>query len=137
MSVLGDVQANDATYRVSQSRTRQRYDSRYPKKARRTAIRFTGVEPLSVTGMRRLDFQGVLNVGDDSLTVGSATPINLDVLTQLSGGTIVSDNVLTLGMGESLIGFGEIQSRFSGQLASFISATGELTIGDANAVDGF
>ncbi|TWU51875.1 choice-of-anchor Q domain-containing protein [Rubripirellula reticaptiva] len=105
--------------------------------ANTSVVAFTGVEPLAVTGMLTFAVDGTLNVGADTLTIESTLMAALDDLTLLDGGTITSASGLALGSGESLIGNGTIDGPFAGQSGSTVLLTGDLTIGDAAAFNGF
>ncbi|TWU47694.1 beta strand repeat-containing protein [Rubripirellula reticaptiva] len=78
-----------------------------------STITFTGVEPLDVTEMSAFDADGTLNVGIDTLTIGSTTAslgaIALLGITE-SAGTIVASNGLLVANGESVTGFGTIDT---------------------------
>lgn len=101
------------------------------------SVAFTGVEPLDIHGMNHIRIDGMVNVGGQTLSLQSAGLIDLGPLTQLSGGTIQATGLLSLGIGESLIGSGTVAGRFAGSVASNVVATGDLAIGDATAPDGF
>lgn len=84
--------------------------------------------------MTRIGLDGSVNVNDQTLTLDSNGLIDMGILTQLSGGTISATGLVSLGIGESLIGSGTVAGRFAGSVASNIVATGDLIIGDATSV---
>ncbi len=101
--------------------------------------RFLGVEDLQILGALQVTVQSdqILNVGGSRLVIDSMTPVDLSSLTRLAGGTIDSSSALTLGAGESLLGFGTINAEFAAATGSSIQASGDLTIGDAASPVGF
>ena len=62
---------------------------------------------------------------------------NLGNLTTLDGGTLLADNGLVLAQGDSLTGHGSVNARIAATEGSLINATGDLTLGQASAFDGF
>ncbi|KAA1261316.1 Glucan 1,4-alpha-maltohexaosidase precursor [Rubripirellula obstinata] len=61
-----------------------------------TSVHFSGVEPLSILGMANISFTGTLQVGTDTLSLGSANPIELPASVVFSGGTIESSGPVSL-----------------------------------------
>jgi hypothetical protein len=94
-------------------------------------------EHITFDGLFTLTATDVLDVGSTTLVLGVSTPVNLGPLTLLSGGTLSSNSPLALAAGESLVGFGTVDARFSGEAGSYVEATGDLTIGKASSSSGF
>ena len=80
---------------------------------------------------------GTLSVGANTVILEAKAFANLGVLTTLAGGTLVADNGIGLGVGDNLAGSGTVNAKVSAGFASTIEATGPLSLGDANAYDGF
>ncbi|MEQ8835296.1 MAG: hypothetical protein RID07_00665, partial [Lacipirellulaceae bacterium] len=105
--------------------------------ANTTSIRYAGIEEIQLDSLFSFTVEGTLDLGSNSLTVESATPLNLGNLTLLDGGTLTANSVAALGAGESIVGSGTINARFSGEAGSLVRATGDLTIGTVNSTSGF
>ncbi len=73
----------------------------------------------------------------DSLTLHSLGFAELGGLTNINGGTINAANGMALGPGAAITGSGIVNGPMSASVGSTINATGNLTIGDAGAFDGF
>lgn len=99
-------------------------------------VGFENFESLTFDGLVSFEAIGTLDVGANSLTIGSSTPVNLGPTTQISGGTLSTDQI-TLGNGEVLSGFGTIAAKFSGDLNSTVTLEGPLSIGNATSTAGF
>ncbi|TWT93960.1 PKD domain-containing protein [Stieleria varia] len=99
-------------------------------------IRYDRFENMTFDGMLSFTALDALNIGSDSLTIGSVDPVNLSNVTMINGGTLTADT-LALGSGDSLTGSGTINARIAGEAGSLINATGNLTLGNAAADDGF
>ena len=96
---------------------------------------------------------GILTVGDPASYRGFSTAgqlhidstavlhtkgfANLGLLTTLNGGTLNAPNGVTLGTGDNLAGSGSVDAKVSAGFGSIIEATGPLSLGGANAYDGF
>ncbi|MEZ6088786.1 MAG: dockerin type I domain-containing protein [Pirellulaceae bacterium] len=103
-----------------------------------STIRFAGIEPLEIRDLQTLSLQGSINVGDATLTLDVAAPVDLGEVTSISGGRIESTSPLVLEGSERLTGFGSVAARVAGQTGSeIVAAGGDLAIGDAAATDGF
>ena len=102
-----------------------------------TVITFSEIEPLSAIALLTFGVDGELLLGGETLTVSSATSLNLGYLTTVDGGTIDSSGIVALGVGESLIGGGLIDGRVFAAGGSVIDVNGALTIGDASIGSGF
>ena len=102
-----------------------------------TQVHFAGVEPLDIVDFDRIDFSNTLKIDGETLTLRSDQPVDLPAVTEINGGSIVSSNLLSLGNAETLTGSGTIDARFAGETSSVITATGDLTIGDATSEAGF
>jgi len=80
---------------------------------------------------------GTLDVGSNSVTLGSKQFTNLGVLTTLSGGTINALKGISLGVGCALSGSGAVNGKIAAGYGSTINATGNLTLGDSTSPAGF
>ncbi|MGA2033040.1 MAG: autotransporter-associated beta strand repeat-containing protein [Thermoguttaceae bacterium] len=80
---------------------------------------------------------GTLAVGANTVTLNSAGFANLGVLTSLSGGTLSAPNGVSIGVGCNLVGSGAVNGKIAAGYGSTISATGNLTLGDATSPVGF
>ena len=101
-------------------------------------IDFTGFEGLSVTNMLAVSSLGNLTINGQSLNVGSVAPFNLDIITQLNGAVIIVNSSVALGSGEMLVGPGNVQGRFSGEVGSLLATQGgSLVVGSSTSVAGF
>lgn len=78
-----------------------------------------------------------LDVGDDTVRVLSQHFANLGPNTTITGGTAQAPSGIALGVGNNLIGHGAVEGRIAAAFGSTIDATGNLSLGDANAFDGF
>ena len=99
-------------------------------------VLFVDFETLRFDGLTSFEAIGMLDVGPNSLTIGSATPVDLGTSTLLFGGTLTADRI-SLENGESLSGFGTVAAKFSGELGSTVAASGPLSIGNATSTAGF
>ena len=90
-------------------------------------------DPTSLTGFNHA---GTLTVGNNTVTLNSAGFANLGSLTTLAGGTINAPNGIYLN-GGNLSGSGVVKGAVSAGYGSVINATGNLTLGDSTAYDGF
>ena len=80
---------------------------------------------------------GAINVASGAtLQTLSKSPVKL-AQTNLSGGTLIAANGVTVPTGLVLTGNGVIQGRVSSEAGSLIDATGSLTMGDATHLAGF
>ena len=99
-------------------------------------VQFDNFEKQTFNGLESFEAIGALDVGANSLTIGSATPVNLGTMTDVFGGTLTADRV-SLGNGETLSGFGTVATKFSGDLGSTVVLGGPLAIGNATSTAGF
>ena len=58
-------------------------------------------------------------------------------LTTLDGGELIAANGVTLGVGDTLAGTGEVNAKIVQAAGSIIAATANLTLGDVNDASGF
>jgi subtilisin-like proprotein convertase family protein len=100
------------------------------------SILFENFETLTFDGLASFKAIGTLDVGSNSLTIGSSTPVDLGSTTLIFGGTLTADRI-SLQNGESLSGFGTLATKFSGELGSLVSLQGPLSIGDPTSLAGF
>lgn len=102
-------------------------------------VNFSSIDTLRIGGMLDVSVDGVLAVaGGQFFESTASTPLNLSNITFLSGGSVASPSGLSLGSGESLIGFGSVQGRFSAEAGSYIAASGgSLSLGNASHPAGF
>ena len=70
--------------------------------AQQLDISFTDFEPLSVTAVQAFAVTGTLNIGAETLTIGSTTDPVLSDMTILSGGTISSSRGIDLPTGSDI-----------------------------------
>ena len=93
-------------------------------------------DPANLLGV---NLQGTFSVDDNNVTLHSASFAQLGALTTLAGGTINASRGIVLGAGDILDGRGTINGKVAAAVGSTISesAGGTLTLGDANAFDGF
>jgi len=89
------------------------------------------------SGYDGFNHAGRLTVGPHDVTLNSKGFAGLGVLTELDGGTLTAPNGIAIGTGENLVGHGTVSGRVAAGFGSTIEATGNLTLGDANAHDGF
>ena len=80
---------------------------------------------------------GLLVVGSNSVALNSESFANLGLLTTLGGGTLAAHNGISIGEGSTLVGSGVVAGKVAAGLGSTINATGNLTLGDSTAYDGF
>ncbi|QEG33640.1 hypothetical protein [Bythopirellula goksoeyrii] len=100
-----------------------------------TSGNYTLGNPFSFLGFVH---EGTLSVGNRIAKLKSAGFAQLGALTTLSGGTITADNGISLGGGDVIMGKGDVNAKIAAGIGSFIYAPGgDLTLGDANAFDGF
>ncbi len=99
-------------------------------------VEYEGFSRQDLSGLFSFQALSPLLIGTDILNIDSATPVNLPELTSILGGSLIAASV-SLGAGESLIGFGTIQARFSGDTGSLIRLTGNMDIGDSSSLSGF
>ncbi len=99
-------------------------------------VLFDNFENLTFNGLESFEAIGTLDVGANTLAIGSSTPVNLGTTTHISGGTLTTDQI-NLGNGELLSGFGTIAASFSGDLDSTVTVEGPLSIGNATSTVGF
>jgi T5SS/PEP-CTERM-associated repeat protein len=83
------------------------------------------------------DHQGTLSVGSHQVTLQSASFANLGTLTTLDGGVINATKGVTLGVGDTLTGTGEVNAKIVQAAGSIIVATGDLTLGNSSSFAGF
>ena len=86
-----------------------------------------------------LGFQtdGVIDAGDRTVRIRSGSTANLGMLTSLAGGRLAAPSGVALRSGDGLVGFGTVDGPLAAQAGSTLVAEGPLTLGDANALDGF
>ena len=89
------------------------------------------------TSFTGFNHAGTLTVGNNAVTLNSLGFANLGVLTTLAGGSINAPNGISLGTGCNLSGSGTVNGAVSAGYGSVIYATGNLTLGDSTAYDGF
>jgi hypothetical protein len=81
---------------------------------------------------------GVLEVGANAVTLRSQGFANLGVLTTMAaGGSLTAANGVALDAGDNFQGAGTIGARIAQRVGATIQATGNLTLGNASAVDGY
>jgi hypothetical protein len=91
-------------------------------------------DPTSYSGFATA---GKLHVGGNTAILQTRGFAGLGILTELDGGTLVAPNGVTLGTSENLVGSGSVDAKVSAGFGSTIEAAGPLSLGDANAFDGF
>lgn len=91
----------------------------------------------SSTSPLGVELGGVLDTGPYTLTLEDASFATLGVLTTVGGGILAAPNGIALGVGGNLVGAGAVQGRVAAALASTISASGNFTLGDLGALDGY
>ncbi|MEL6107425.1 MAG: VCBS domain-containing protein [Planctomycetota bacterium] len=136
LTVRGDTTRTDGEY-VSENQGLGNASVLVNDGADQSFVRFDGVDSLKLLDFQQLSFTDTLQVGDRSLEVSSPNPIDLPELTEIGGGTLESDGVLTLGNADVLTGFGTVDGAFQGQVGSRVAATGDLVIGDSASTIGF
>jgi hypothetical protein len=100
-------------------------------------IQATNVALGSAASFAGFNYQGVLNVSSNAITLNSAGYARLGALTTLAGGTITAPNGVTFASGSNLQGNGTIAGRVTGELGAVIEAGGALALGDAASPAGF
>src|SRR5262249_24776299 len=100
-------------------------------------ISFTGVEPLSLSGLLSMAVSGPLNVGDQALGIDAVGFTGLGSVTTLAGGIITAPGRLHPGGAELPLAGSTINAPLATGAGSTITLTGNLTVGDATVVDGF
>ena len=83
------------------------------------------------------NYDGILHVGAETVTLNSAGFANLGILTTITGGTLIAPNGVTLGVGDNLQAGSTVDAKVAAGFGSTIVATGNLTMGDASSVVGF
>ncbi|QDV47603.1 FG-GAP repeat protein [Stieleria neptunia] len=101
-----------------------------------TAITFSDVEPLNVSGLAGLSVQGPLNVGGETLQIDSLGAVDVDGLTSVSGGTIDAPGGIHLESSEVLYGHGSVDAPVSSDAGSTITLSADSSLGDATSPDG-
>ncbi|PAY17988.1 hypothetical protein CKO51_18440 [Rhodopirellula sp. SM50] len=101
-----------------------------------TAITFSDVEPLNVSGLAGLSVQGPLNVGGETLQIHSLGAVDVDGLSSLSGGTIVAPGGIHLESSEVLFGHGAVDAPVSSDAGSTITLSADSSLGDVMSLDG-
>ncbi len=84
-----------------------------------------------------VDFDGVLDVADQVVTLNTAGLANLGGVTSIDDGTLVAPGGVVLGIGDNLVGHGTVAGRVAAATGSTILATGDLQLGDAASLAGF
>ncbi len=80
---------------------------------------------------------GSLEVGPHTVTLLDSTAASLGASTTLAGGQLISANGVSLSNNDNLSGHGSVQGRINAAAGSRITATGNLTLGDAASDIGF
>ena len=80
---------------------------------------------------------GSIAVGAQTVTLSSRGFATLGTQTTLAGGTLAAANGVFLAGGNAVSGHGQIDGRIAAGMGSTIVATGNLSLGDANAFDGY
>ncbi|MEM7315081.1 MAG: choice-of-anchor Q domain-containing protein, partial [Planctomycetota bacterium] len=103
--------------------------------------------PLTFANVATVALDNLLSFrGDEFVVIDSGQTLNIDALgfstfegtTVLSdGGTINAPNGVSFGSGDALQGAGSLNTRIDADGGSTITATGNLTLGDATSVIGF
>ena len=99
-------------------------------------LAFANLDLVGVEDMLTFEANGLLNIGDDLLTI-DAVGISLDTATLIDGGTLNVPNGISLPAGKFIQGSGTINGPFYGASGSRLIATGTLTVGDPNHFGGF
>ena len=94
----------------------------------------TAGDPASYSGFSTA---GKLHVGDNTAVLQTKGFAPLGSETTLAGGTLDAGNGIVLTAGRNLAGWGNVDAKVSAGFGSTIVATGPLSLGDANAYDGF
>ena len=82
-------------------------------------------------------YGGHLDVNSETVVINSRGFAELGGLTTVDGGTLQAVNGLLLGGGDVLQAGSAVNGRIAAQIGSIIDASGNLSIGDLNAFDGF
>jgi len=82
-------------------------------------------------------YAGELNLINATTTFQSLGFANLGVLTTMDIATLVANNGVALGTGETVTGNGQVQGQITAGTGSIISADGSLALGDASSLAGF
>ena len=83
-------------------------------------------------------YEGQLDISSGTTTLESLGFAALGPLTNISNFSIlVASNGLALGVGDNLIGNGQVQGKVAASFGSTIQATWNLVLGDAESYDGF
>ncbi|MFT7641630.1 MAG: hypothetical protein ACI9G1_003381, partial [Pirellulaceae bacterium] len=95
-----------------------------------------GILALGDNSVNAVNLTGLLNVDAGEVVLNSSGFTNLGSLTVLNGGTLRAGGV-ALGQGDNLVGGGTVAARISADTGSIVTATGNLTLGDASSLSGF
>jgi len=79
----------------------------------------------------------VVEGATDELVLHCKGFVSLGRLTTIGGGTLEATNGIALGIGGTLTGSGTVNAKVAAGFGSMIVATGALSVGDADAYDGF
>ena len=115
---------------------RDRVKSRSLTKDIAYSMEVSGFETITIAEIDQVTFDGPLNIGSGTLNLNATLPVNLPLLTTLSGGTLSSTSALALTAGESIVASGTIAGRVAGEVGSLVQATGDLAIGDRSSAAG-
>ena len=80
---------------------------------------------------------GTIDTQANTVTLRSAGFATLGIVTTIGGGTLAASNGVAIGTGDNLVGAGAVNAKIAAGIGSTIRATGDLSLGDANARDGF
>ena len=84
------------------------------------------------------NFDGILDIGSNSVNLLDADLANLGQYTSISGGTLYAANGVEIGSADELTGYGTVNAAVSGASGSEISASsGALTLGNPGDSSGF
>ncbi len=81
--------------------------------------------------------QGLIDVGADVMVLKTQQFARLGYQTNLSGGTLIAANGVSLEGANAIVGFGNVNASIAAQIGSTIYATGDLALGEANKFDGY
>ncbi|WP_419580315.1 beta strand repeat-containing protein [Stieleria magnilauensis] len=101
-----------------------------------TAVMFSNLGPLNLSGLAGLAVQGPLNIGSETLQVDALGRIDLHALTSINGGTISAPGGIHLESSELLFGHGSVNAPVSSDSGSTITLSGDTTLGDIASLDG-
>ncbi len=104
--------------------------------AQSNAVVYTNFETQTFNGLQSFTTSSAFDVGANSITINAVDPVSLDNATSISGGTLTA-TALTLAANQTLSGSGTVAGRFSGANGSNVQLSGNLTIGNASATNGF